>query len=95
MSKKLLEGQRKRALQGEILYKEFQVKIAKLEDIVLEAFEELCRLEREVVAVEMQIDEMKSSGGVKFQQKPLLHPPLSDILGSDSFLHVKPCGWCR
>ena len=51
MSRKLLEGQHKRALQGEILYKEFQVKTAKLEDIVLEAHEKLSRLEREVTTV--------------------------------------------
>jgi hypothetical protein len=83
------------ALQGEILYKEFQVKIAKLEDVVLEAREELGRLKREVATVGRQIGEMKSSGGIEFQPKSLLHPPSSDILGSDSFLHVRPCGWYR
>lgn len=95
MSRKLLEGQRKRALQGEILYEEFQVKTKKLEGVLLEARAELGRLEREVAAVGRQIDEMKSTGGVKFLPKPLLHPPSSDILGSDSYLHVRPCGWCR
>ena len=61
MSRKLLEGQRKRALQGEILYEEFQVKTEKLEGVVLEAREELGRLERDVAAVGRQIDEMKST----------------------------------
>ena len=95
MSRKLLEGQRKKALEGEILYEEFKVKTTKLEDVVVEAHEELGRLEREVAAVGRQIEGMKSNGGVKFLPKPLVHPPSSDILGSDSFLHVRPCGWCR
>ena len=77
------------------MYKEFQVKTAKLEDVVLKAREELSRLEREVAAVGKQIEEMKSTGRVKFLPKLLLHPPLPDILGSDSFLHVRPCGWYR
>jgi hypothetical protein len=71
------------------------VKIAKLEDIVLEARKELGKLDREVAVVGRQIDEMKSSGGIKFWPKPLLHPPSSDILGSNNFFHVRPCGWCR
>jgi hypothetical protein len=47
----MLKEQCKRVLQGEILYKEFQVKTAKLEDIVLGANEELGRLDKEVVVV--------------------------------------------
>jgi hypothetical protein len=38
---------------------------------------------------------MKSIGGIKFCPKMLIYPSSSDILDSDSFLHVRPCGWCR
>jgi hypothetical protein len=71
------------------------VHTAKLEDVVLEAHEELGRLDRKVTVVGRQIDKMKSIGRIKFCPKPLLHPSSSDILDSYNFLHVRPCGWYR
>ena len=95
ISQELLERQHKRALQGEILYKEFQVQSAKLNDVVDEAREELGKLDTEVTTVGRQTEDIKSIGGITFFPKPILHPTLSDILDSDSYLYVRPCGWCR
>ena len=69
--------------------------IAKLKDVVLEAHEELSRLDREVAPVGRQIEDMKLVGGIKFCPKPLLHPSSSDILDLDMYFHDKPCTWCK
>jgi hypothetical protein len=71
------------------------VHTAKLNDVVVEAREELGRLDTEVAAVARQIEDMKSIGRITFCPKPLLHLPSSDILDSDSYLHVRQRGWCR
>ena len=61
----------------------------------LKACEELERVDREVVAIGRQIEDMKLVGGIKLCPKFFLHPSLLDILDSDTYLYVSPCLWCK
>jgi hypothetical protein len=92
----LLEDKRKLALQGKLLFQEFEQEMLKLDVVVTDVTEELARLEVEVVSVQNQLLAMKNSGGASLWPKPILHPSsLESELESDKNLHIRPCSWCR